>query len=75
MHLIPLFPDMIEVSLAALPATAWGLRTFGHQIRVHIPPVYVYITPRGLVKRPKQSNTGGHIQGSYSWHEQNIENS
>lgn len=75
MHLIPLFPDMIEASLAVLPATARGLRTLGHKIQVHIPPVYVYITPGGSVKKPKQSNTGGHFQGSYFWHEANIENS
>lgn len=75
MHLIPHFPDVIEVSLAMPPASLWGLQTFGHQTQVHIPPVYVYITPQGSVKKPKQSNTGGHFQGSNFWHEANTENS
>lgn len=66
---------MMEVSLTPLPATAWGLQTFGHRTQVHIPPVYVYITPRGSVKKPKQSNTGGHFQRSKFWHEANTENS
>ncbi len=75
MHLIPLFPDMIEVDLATLAATARGLQTFGPQTQVHIPPVYMYITPQGSMKKPKQSNTGGHFQGSNIWHEASTENS
>ena len=69
MHLITVFPDRMDVSLTILPATVWALQTFGHQTRVPIPPVYVYIIPGGSVKRPKQSNTGGHFQAPNFWHE------
>lgn len=54
MRLITLFPDMMEVSLTMLPATVWGSQTFGHKTQVHIPPVYVYITPGGSAEKPKK---------------------
>lgn len=81
MHLIPrffffFFTDMIEVSLDTLPATARGV--YGHLATKHkfIFHLYTCILPlEDRAEKPKQSNTGGYFQGSYFWHEANIENS